>query len=175
MTVLRGLALRAVALAALWWVLVEGDPGSLSYAAAAVPLAVAASWWLAPPRRQPRPDRRQSSRRGEPGRARAVVSLAGWYLVQIVHGGIDVARRILRRQLDVAPILVEVRTSLPAGPLRPLAVGMYNLMPGSLVAWTDGRTVRLHSLAADMAPEEQWRDLERRLAAAAGTGLAPAD
>lgn len=162
---------RAAALVLLWWVLSEGDGGYAAYGALAVPLALGVSLWLARPG--------GAATGAAPLRAADVVGrlvglvlLVGWYAAQVVLGGVDVARRLLRRSVDVAPVVVRTRSRLPAGPVRQLAVGMYGLLPGSLVADTDGDLVSLHSLDAELRPEAQWRALEERLAQAAGVALA---
>lgn len=181
-SVVRATTVRAVVAAALWWVLVEGQSQYLAYGLIAVPAAVAASLWLAPPR-SPRPvspagpragtDRRPATglRTGWPSRAGGLVRLVGWYAANVVRGAIDVAGRVLRSPVDADPVVVRTTTRLPAGASRQAAVAMYGLMPGSLVADTDGETLWLHSLSADLGPEDQWRRLEEHVAAVAGMRL----
>lgn len=165
MNVLGGVLLRAGGLALVWWVLTEGRAGYLAYGLASVSVALAVSLVLSPPRRHPadRTGRRRPGRR-----AVGLASLAGWYAVQVVRGGVDVARRLLRRRPDVDPVVVRVRTRLPEGVARQFAVAMFGLMPGSLVCGTDGDEVSLHALAAELEPERQWRVLEHHLAQASG-------
>lgn len=153
-----------------WWVLSEGRADYAGAGAVVVLVTVGTSLWLAPARagtvRQPRRPARPVARAG------ALVGLVAWYAVQILRGGIDVAGRLLRRRVAVAPVVVETRTRLPEGVTRPLAVAMYNLMPGSLVRDIDGDQVSLHSLDTALEPRRQWRALEERLARAAGLDLA---
>lgn len=173
------LVLRGLALAVLWWVLVEGRAAYAVYGLVAVPLALAVSLWLVPAGSGglgpavsgalgPRP---LLSRRQLVPRVGGLLVLVGWYAGQVVTGGVDVARRLLRREPDVAPVVRRSRFHLPAGPARPLAVGMYGLMPGAVVSGTDGDVVWLHSLDAAIDPEGQWLALEERIARAAGLDL----
>ncbi|WP_131105294.1 Na+/H+ antiporter subunit E [Ornithinimicrobium sufpigmenti] len=162
--------LRGLVLAALWWVLVEGRARYAGYGLAAVPLALVVSLWLVPAggfALGPRP----TGWRQVAGRTGGVLALVGWYARQVVAGGVDVARRLLRREPDVAPVVRRTRFHLPPGPARQLAVGMYGLMPGAVVSGTDGDLVWLHSLDAAMHPERQWLALEERIARAAGLDL----
>lgn len=140
-----------------------------------VPLALGVSLWLAPagtgstgPRLSSRPSWLADCATG-------LVILLGWWAGRVIVGGIDVARRVLRRRVDVAPVVVEFRTRLPAGAIRQLAVAMYGLMPGSLVSGTDGDRLWLHSLDLEMGPQQQWRALEDRLARAVGLDLSASD
>ena len=161
----RTAARRALVLAVLWWVLTEGRADYLLYGLLAVPLAVAASLWLTPPATG------RPARAGVVQRLSGLVRLLGWYAGQTVRGALDVTRRLLRRSVDVAPVVVEVTVRLPAGPVRQAAVAMYGLMPGSLVSGTDGETFALHSLSPELESVRQWRELEDRLARAAGLHL----
>lgn len=171
MRVLLAVLVRGLLLAGLWWVLTEGRPGYLLYGALTVPVVLGVSLWLAPagrlaigPRPSPRPARLAE-------RGLGLARLVGWYAAQVALGGVDVARRLLRRRADVDPLVVQVRTRLPEGAARQLAVAMYGLMPGSLVSGTDGDLVQLHSLHEELGPVAQWRDLEDHLAHAAGLDL----
>lgn len=162
--------LRGLVLAALWWVLVEGRAGYAGYGLVAVPLALVVSLWLVPAggfALGPRPAGWGQLAR----RTGGMLALVGWYATQVVAGGVDVARRLLRREPDVAPVVRRSRFHLPPGPARQLAVGMYGLMPGAVVSGTDGDRVWLHSLDAAMDPERQWLALEERIARAAGLDL----
>lgn len=171
MRLLLAVLVRGGALAALWWVLTEGRSGYAVYGLLSVPLVLLASLLLVPAGRAavgPRPEPRPAHLAR---RAAGTLTLAGWYAWQITRGAVDVAQRLLRREVDISPVVVELRTRLPDGAARELAVGMYGLMPGSLVADTDGDRLWLHSLDPQLGPTRQWRDLEDRLARAAGIPL----
>lgn len=165
------LLVRGLVLTGLWWVLVEGRTGYAAYGLVAVPLGVAVSLWLMPAGGWVLPAQPQLRGAQLVRRVRGVLALGGWYSWQVTTGGVDVARRLLRWEADVAPVVRRCRSRLPEGPARQLAVGMYGLMPGALVSGTDGDAVWLHSLDASMDPEQQWRDLEEHIARAAGEEL----
>lgn len=175
MRLLLALLVRGAALTLLWWALTEGRSGYVGYGLVSIPVVLLASLWVAPagaaaigPRPSPRPAHLAR-------RAVGLVTLVGWYAWQVVRGGVDVAQRLLRREVDITPVVVQLRTRLPEGAARQLAVGMYGLMPGSLVAHTDGDHLWLHVLDPDLGPTRQWRDLEDKLAHAADLDLAPLD
>jgi multisubunit Na+/H+ antiporter MnhE subunit len=155
-------------LALLWWALSEGLQDYAVYGIVVVPLALGVSLWTAPPGAAPvqRPSGTLLF-----GRVLGFVTLVGWYGAQMLLGGIDVSRRLLRRHVEVAPIQIEIFTRLPEGAARLLAVAMFGLIPGSLVCGSEGRRVWLHSLHPALDSEQQWRHLEDRLARVAGLDL----
>ncbi|MDO5512307.1 Na+/H+ antiporter subunit E [Corynebacterium sp.] len=104
------------------------------------------------------------------------VRLTGWFLQQTGIGGVDVARRAVARTPDIAPVVVETQVWLPAGPARQTALLLMNLMPGSMVQReVTGDRVELHTLARSLEPEQQFDDLQRRVAAAFSLAVPGAD
>lgn len=172
MRLVLALLARLPLLALLWWVLIEGELAYAVYGLLAVPLTLAVSLWLVPPGGWALGPRASLRPAALGRRLVGIIALVGWYAGQVVAGAVDVARRLLRREVDVAPVVRRSTSRLPAGPARQLAVGMYGLMPGAVVCGTDGATVWLHSLDAEMGPEGQWQALESRIARAAGLDLA---
>lgn len=154
----RAILARTLVLCLVWLVLVEGGVDYLAYGLIAVPLAVAVSCHLSPPGPRTRP---------APGRVAGTLSLLGWALGRMVAGGLDVARRAVSRPVDIDPVVVEVPTHL-RGPGLSFAVGLFNLMPGTVVQDLDGDVARVHCLSADLDPQGAWAELERRVARAAG-------
>lgn len=161
----RAGALRAVLLGVLWVLLSSAAPEYAVYGLVSVSAATALSLWLLP---APGPDRPRSPRAGLARRLRGGAGLVGWFLGQSVVGGVDVARRALRRTPDIAPEVLPARIDLPPGGARHLAVLLMNLMPGSMVQRAGEDVVELHTLAAELEPVAQWQRLQRRVAAAAG-------
>lgn len=140
-----------------WWVLVEGRPGS--WGAGAVMVGLAALLAAAAP--------------AGPGLPRVgpLLSLAGYFVVQSLRGGWDVARRALSPAMPLSAGLAQVRTSLPDGPLRVVLADLLSLLPGTLTVELQGDLILLHALEVGPALELEVRDLERRLTAV--WGLAP--
>ncbi len=142
-------------MALLWWVMVEGRPGSW---AVGVPVALAAALVAArmapPPRRWPNPA--------------ALLGFAAFFAVQSLRGGWDVARRALSPAMPLAPGFAEVRTTLPEGAARVLFADVISLLPGTLTVELEGDVIRLHGLDLGPGLEAEVRDLERRVAALQG-------
>lgn len=162
--------IRFLPLLLLWWVLAEGDPRFWYYGLAAAVAATALSLRAIPPARD---------RTGR--RPWAAPQLAGWFLLQLLRGGADVARRALDPRMPISPhtLRLPIRSGTPAG--RRLALWMINLMPGTLVvdegsdedqgtdegegSDDDEATdwVELHVLAEDIDAAHAWAGLEHRL------------
>lgn len=161
-------AWRALLLALLWMLLSGAAADYLTYGAVSVVAATALSLVLMPPQGPPRPTR-------WPRRLWFGAMLAGWFLGQSVVGGIDVARRALRRHPDIEPAVVEAPVELPEGHARQMAMLMMNLMPGSMIQRAPENAekpaqadrVELHTLSASLHPADQWSHLQRRVAQAA--------
>lgn len=116
--------------AAVWWVLIEGQLSYAVYALVAVPAAVALSLVLSPPRPGPW--------RFGPARAWAAVTLTGWVVYRALLGGADVALRAISRtpggRTDPQVVTVPLRLT---GTAQAFALGVFNLMPGTLVQGTE--------------------------------------
>lgn len=165
-------AVRAALLAGVWLLLSRGAADYLAYGAVSVAGATALSLALLPPG--------PLEARSLPRRAAAAASLAAWFLGQTVIGGVDVARRAVRRVPDVEPAVVTAPLILPEGSRRRLALLLMNLMPGSMVQRireggspadgpargdgpAGGDVVELHTLSPALDPAGQWEALQRRV------------
>lgn len=148
---------RALALAFAWWVLTEGRPGSWGVGAASVSLALVASLVLSPPGR----------RRISPAGA---LVFAAFFLRQSIVGGIQVASLALRPRLDIAPAVLELPLSLPAGPARVWLIYTLNLLPGTVCLGIDGDVLRLHALDRRQPIDTEVRKAERQIARLLGIG-----
>ncbi|HSJ99870.1 MAG TPA: Na+/H+ antiporter subunit E [Kofleriaceae bacterium] len=160
----RGIVVRSALLAAGWWILVAGDRSALGFGVAVVLVALAVSVALpapAPPRWQPL----------------GLVRFALAFVAGSIHGGIDVAARVLAPRVRIAPAMVEHRLRLPpTGPARNLLAGTLNLMPGTLSVEIAGDRLLVHALAPrEPAFARQIEALERRIAHALGERLEDAD
>lgn len=150
--------LRFTGLLLLWQVLAEGAVHYLQYGIPVVFACTLLSLRLSPP--VVRPHRR---------RLWEVPSLIVWYLAQMFRGGVDVARRALRRHVDVDPHVLVLDVDLPEGMVRRVAMGMFNLMPGAMVRRDLGEQAEIHELAPDLDARGSWTELSRRLGRIAGT------
>lgn len=142
---------RGILLALLWWVLAEGRTDAWGVGAASVLLALLASLHLAPP---------GSIRLSLTG----LLGFAGFFLMQSLRGGAQVALRALRPRMDLAPAMVELAVTLPAGLPRVLLVNTLNLLPGTVGVGLEGDRLRLHVLDARLPIAEEVRAVEARIA-----------
>jgi multicomponent Na+:H+ antiporter subunit E len=169
-------SLRAVVLGALWAALTAASVDYAVYGLLSVAACTALSLWLMPPQGPARVGR-------WPRRTWFFSVLCLWFLWQSVLGGVDVAVRSLRRPVRIAPTVVTAPIDLPEGHARQVAMVLMNLMPGSMIQRTtdqDGVTalvttdadtaeplmVELHTLAAELDPARQWKQLQHRVARA---------
>jgi multicomponent Na+:H+ antiporter subunit E len=147
----RAALVRAVVLAALWWAVSEGAATSLGLAAVTVAAATASSLWLQPPGS------------GSP-RLRRLPGFLGWFVARSALGGVDVARRALRRRVDVDPGTVDVAVRLPEGLALVTLADAVSLLPGTLAVELLPGAVRLHVLDVRAPVADEVAELERRLA-----------
>lgn len=138
-------------MAAAWWVVVEGRPGSWAVGAPVVAAAALVAALVVPfPRRRVRP--------------LGALRFLAYFAVQSLKGGLDVARRALSPALPIAPGFVTIRTTLPPGAPRVLFADTVSLLPGSLTVDVRDDEVLVHGLDAGPALLADARDLERRVA-----------
>jgi multicomponent Na+:H+ antiporter subunit E len=142
---------RGAAFALVWWVLAEGQADSWGVGGGSVVLALAISLRLAPP---------GAGRLSPTG----LLAFSGFFLIQSVKGGSQVAARALRPRMDLAPALVEVPVTLPEGVARVLLVNTLNLLPGTVCVGLRGDTLRLHVLDARLPIDAELRAVEARIA-----------
>jgi multicomponent Na+:H+ antiporter subunit E len=153
----RTIMLRAIMFAVLWWALTEGRTDSWGIGAGSVLLATAASVKLMPPAIA-------MSLAGLPG-------FLGFFLMQSLKGGVQVASMALRPRLDLRPGWLEVPLRLPEGPARVLLAGTMNLLPGTVSAGLERNCLRLHVLDERMPVEREVRTAEERVARLLGLKL----
>jgi multicomponent Na+:H+ antiporter subunit E len=149
-SVWRALPARALALAAVWWILTGGDPASWKIGVPAVALALWTSVKLAPP----------VVRFSVTG----ALSFSGFFLLQSLKGGVQVALLALHPKLDLRPVELELPLHLAPGPGQVILAATLCLMPGTLATGMGNNRLRLHVLDVRMPAERELRDAERRIA-----------
>jgi multicomponent Na+:H+ antiporter subunit E len=154
----RALVVRALLLAAGWWILVEGDAGALVFGVPMVLAALLASLSLPS----------SGSPRWHP---LGLLRFARVFVVGSLHGGFDVARRALAPRVRIEPAIVDYRLRLPEGPARNLFLGAMSLMPGSLSLDVRGARLEIHVLAARKELVGELETLEASIARATGEQL----
>jgi multicomponent Na+:H+ antiporter subunit E len=159
--VLRAALVRAALLGAAWWVLAEGAGTGWGLGIVVVALAVASSLWLQPPG-------------GPVPRPREVPGFVLWFVRRSVAGGVDVARRALRRPVDIAPGVLELPLRLPTGWPSVVLADAVSLLPGTLAVTLRPGRIELHVLDERLAVEDEVRELEERVARLFGVDLGTA-
>ncbi|CAH1202041.1 conserved membrane hypothetical protein [Candidatus Nitrotoga sp. BS] len=130
---IKVLVWRATLFTALWWILTEGNFVAWGVGLVSVILALVASLILFPP---------GTSRLSLTGLA----GFLGFFLVQSVKGGVQVALIALRPRLDLRPAVLDITMRLPEGRSRVLLANTLNLLPGTLSIGLEGRYLRMHLL-----------------------------
>lgn len=147
----RRFAASLLGYAFLWYALTRADPASwvvgvpTVLAATAVGLACRGPRW------------RLS--------ARGVVRFAAVFLTESLKGGVDVAARVLRPRVPIAPALIDYETSLLGETqARAFFVLCVSLLPGTLVASIEDDRIIVHALdAGEQVPQDLVR-LEKIIA-----------
>lgn len=144
----RPLALRSVLLCGLWAVLANGEGWGFG-----VPVALGSAWLslrLAPP----------SQHRI---RLAALPRFAGWFLLQSLRAGWDVARRTLHPALPLNPGMIRLRPALPTGAPTWWLMLVISLLPGTLSVRMAGGTLELHCLDLEGDVTGDFARTEREL------------
>lgn len=142
---------RALALGAIWWVLTGGDPTSWMVGGPTLLLALWASLKLAPP----------GTTRFSPLGA---VAFFGFFVVQSVRGGVQVALLALRPRLVLRPARLDLQLRLAPGPGQLILASALSLMPGTLAVGIEGNRLQLHVLDQRLPIEREVRAAEQRIA-----------
>jgi multicomponent Na+:H+ antiporter subunit E len=142
----------------LWIVLTGGDGSALVPGVA----AAGAAAWL----------RGLLSRRGEPGfRLLRLLALVPGFFRRSFEGGLDVAWRAFHPKLPLDPGWILCRPRLlPAGAPRVVLGGEISLLPGTLVAGTEGDALLVHCLDRRSPIMQLIEQEESRVAGAVADG-----
>ncbi|CAH1386788.1 Na+/H+ antiporter subunit E [Candidatus Nitrotoga sp. M5] len=148
---IKVLVWRATLFTALWWILTEGSFLAWGVGLVSVILASVASLTLFPP---------GTSRLSLSG----LVGFLGFFLVQSVMGGAQVAFMALRPRLDLRPAVLDIPMRLPEGRSRVLLANTLSLLPGTLITDLEGKYLRIHLLDKRIPVESGVREAEACIA-----------
>lgn len=154
----KSLLLRAGLFATLWWMLAEGSFLAWGVGLTSIVLALVVSLTLLPP---------APSRLSLLGAA----SFLGFFLLQSLSGGVQVARMALRPRPDLRPVVLDIPLRLPEGGARLLLAATLNLLPGTLSAGLECGHLRMHVLDQRFPVEAEVRAVETRIARLLGLSL----
>lgn len=149
---------RLALLAGLWWLITQGRVDAWLIGLPAVALAAMASTRL-------------DSHALHQLSFAALPAFIVLFLRESVRGGLDVARRILGRELHIAPGFRRYRLHIQHPSARVLLINCIGLLPGTLAADLDGDYAELHLLDAGDNPDPQLARLEQAIARLFGTTL----
>ncbi len=142
----------------LWWLLSGGEGRSWIVGVPAIILA----WWVF------------SRSRGAvlvPVRPGALISFLRLFVGLSVQGSVDVARRVLSRDVKIDPGVVRFTfTELPPGGGRLLFVAVIGLCPGTLCFDLGEESVSVHVLDRNGPIEDELCRVEAAIAALFGPG-----
>lgn len=142
---------RFAGMLALWWVLTEGEAGALLFGVpTALGVTVLSFRLFAPGRYRIRPGQ--------------LPRFLVFFVTRSMAAGLDVARRLLRPSLPVAPGILTLPSRLPAGGPRWLLANVLSLLPGTLSVRLHEHDLELHCLDLDMPVAASLRDAERHIA-----------
>ena len=147
---LTAFAVRTLAFAVAWLVLVDGDIylwwfgllAALAAAGLSIVLIPPAPRWLSP---------------------LALARFVPFFLIQTCIGGVDVGRRALAGAVE--PVFFDYPLALRSEPARLTFACLVSLLPGTLTARLDADTATIHVLARDMPAREVLARLEHHVAA----------
>jgi multicomponent Na+:H+ antiporter subunit E len=146
----RRFLLRFALFAAVWLVVSEGRPDFLivgTLAAVAATLVSLRIWRAG----------------GDQVRLVGLVRYLPGFLWRSLLGGLDVAQRVLRRRVRVAPVFVRHRLASADETRQVLLADILSLMPGTLGAGMERRATLVHLLADEPGLRRQLELEERRL------------
>ncbi len=131
-----------VFLAALWWIVADGDPASWTVG---IPTVLVATWAA----------RRLGTGAGMRLSIGGLLRFVPFFLWESLRGGVDVASRTLGLRLRVKPGFVRYRTRLRDPAARVLLANCVSLLPGTLSAEIEGDWLTIHALDSetDQVPE----------------------
>ena len=147
----RSALVRGLLLAALWWVLAEGESASWGIGVIVVGLATTASLLLAPGA-LPRP------------RILPLLRFLPFFIGKSLLGGIDVVRRAFYPIPLLAPALKTCSVAEMSIAERVTFTLVFGLFPGTLSVRLHGETLTIHVLDETMPVMEDFAALEARLA-----------
>lgn len=148
---LRAACVRALVLAALWWILAGGAASSWIVGTISVALALWTSLKINPP---------GSMRFSIPG----ALGFFSFFVLQSTKGGIQVALMALRPRLDLQPAQLDIALRLQPGPGQFVLASTLSLMPGTLAMNVENDRLQLHVLDESLPIESEVRATEAKIA-----------
>lgn len=155
----RAIALRGALFCAIWWSLTGGHSDAWGVmGAVTIVAALVLSLMLTPPR---------ASRFSLAGLA----GFAGFFILQSIKGGVQVALMALRPRLDLRPGLLEIPLRLQERTGQIFLTNVLSLLPGTLGIGLEDNCLHLHVLNRRLPVTRDVRRAEKWVARMLGMDL----
>lgn len=158
---LRSVVVRTLLFASAWLALAGADPSSWIIGIPAIALATFAAMHL-------------GGQQNDRLRLLGAIRFVPFFLIESVRGGMDVASRVMRPRMRIAPGLSTYRMRLIGPNARIFFLDSISLLPGTLSADMRGAQVHVHALDIGDDIGASLERLERRVADLFGETLEPA-
>jgi len=136
-----------ITLAALWWLLSDGQPSSWIVG---FPAVLIATWSYL----------RLNQRPGHYLSVTGLLRFIPFFLMQSLHGGFNVASRTLHPRLNIEPGFYRYQMGLTDHVMRVFFVNCVNLLPGTLTADLHDNWLEIHMIDISIDPEAELLRLE---------------
>lgn len=136
-----------VTLAALWWLITDGQPSSWIIG---IPAILFATWAFL----------RLNPQSGNYVSLTGLIRFIPFFLIESLRGGIDVASRTLHPRLNINPGFYRHQVKLEDGVKQVFFINCVNLLPGTLTADIHEDWIEIHLLSEDIDPEAGLLRLE---------------
>jgi multicomponent Na+:H+ antiporter subunit E len=97
-----------------------------------------------------------------------LIKFLPYFIWESILGGIDVASRVMRPKMRIAPGFLDYRMGLTQPSARRLFVNSLSLLPGTLAADLDEECLRIHALDCGADLNTELVRLERMVSAVYG-------
>lgn len=151
-----GILRRGSLFALVWWIVVEGEAGSLWIGAPAVLVATMTSVLLHSPATLLWYE---------------LFRFVPFFLIHSLIGGADVAWRAIHPRMPIAPHFIKYPIQLPSGLPRVFMANTVSLLPGTLSVDLASSYLMVHVLAERNDVVSELSKLEQRVAALFGVAL----
>ena len=91
-----------------------------------------------------------------------------WLLVEMVKSSIDVARRVLSRDMPISSTVFEVRSTQKTAVGRVVLANSITLTPGTVTMDVEGDRLKVHALSSDSVDYVLSGEMDRRVTEAEG-------
>lgn len=92
-----------------------------------------------------------------------VTSFCIFFIMESLKGGVDIAKRVYARNLEINPFYIEYESNLKSETQRLLFSCCVSLLPGTLTASLNGNSMLIHSLIESQDTIENIKICENKI------------